>query len=112
MIITPSFFEAFLKCPTKCWLRFSGEPNAGNDYAAWAQSQNESYRAAAVSRLIASTPANDFAPLTGSSRREEAHFSAEAIKSAKWRLAVDVPVQTDFRSSRGHEAQTSPRFHQ
>ena len=33
MTITPSHFEAFLKCPTKCWLGFTGEPPTGNPYA-------------------------------------------------------------------------------
>jgi len=42
----------------------------------------------------------------GSSRREEAHISAENLKTAKWQLALDVPVQTELGSSRGNEAQT------
>ena len=42
MIITPSFFEAFIKCPTKCWLRFTGEPASGNAYAEWVQTESES----------------------------------------------------------------------
>jgi hypothetical protein len=56
--------------------------------------------------LIASTPEDECAPLTSSSRREEAHFSAGELKAATWRVAVDVPVRTDFRVSRGNEAQT------
>jgi hypothetical protein len=35
MKVTPDVFEAALKCPTKCWLRASGESSAGNTYAEW-----------------------------------------------------------------------------
>src|SRR6266581_7728700 len=97
MTITPHLFEAFLKCPTKCWLRFTGEPRTGNTYAEWVQSEHESYRADAAKRLIANAPADGcaVAPI------------AENLKTAKWLLAVDVPVRIEFRSSRGDEAQTS-----
>src|SRR5271155_1389664 len=33
MKISSDFFEAFLKCPTKCWLRFTSEPTAGKAFA-------------------------------------------------------------------------------
>ena len=97
MQITPKLFEAYLKCPTKCWLRAAGEPTAGNAYAEWVQSQNESYRSDAVSRLKADTPADKCA----------VDPTADTLKTAQWRLALDVPVQIQFRSSRGNEAQTS-----
>ena len=51
MTITPSLFESFLKCPTQCWLRFTGEPRTGNTYAEWVQTQNESYRVDAARRV-------------------------------------------------------------
>jgi CRISPR/Cas system-associated exonuclease Cas4 (RecB family) len=47
MKITSSHFEAFLKCPTKCWLRFSCEPPAGNPYAEWVQSRRRRKRPSA-----------------------------------------------------------------
>jgi hypothetical protein len=108
MTIMPRLFEGFLKCPTKCWLRFTGDPPTGNTYADWVQTEQESYRADAAKRLIANAPADEGDSSPGSSRREEAHYSPEILKAAKWRVATDVPVQTEFRSSRGHEAQTSP----
>ena len=96
MTITPFLFEAFLKFPTKCWLRFTGEPPAGNAYAEWVATEHESDCADAAKRLISNAPAADcaVAPL------------AENLKTAKWRVAVDVPVRIVLRSSRGHEAQT------
>jgi hypothetical protein len=53
MKITPNVFEAYLKCPTKCWLRSTGEPSAGATYPEWVSAQNCSYRESAkLSPLI------------------------------------------------------------
>jgi predicted RecB family nuclease len=98
--ISSDLFEAFLKCPTKCWLRFTGEPTAADAYAEWAQTQNESYRAAAAKRFIADEPANEcaVAPVV------------KNPKAGKWRVAVDVLAQTpepEARSNRCSAAQTS-----
>ncbi len=93
MTITPRLFEAFLKCPTKCWLRFTGEPPAGNAYAEWVQTETESYRADAARRLIANAPEAECAIAPASTD----------LKTAQWRFAVDI----ELRSSRGNEAQTS-----
>jgi hypothetical protein len=107
MKITPDLFQACLKCPTKCWLRFTCELPSGNPYAEWVQTENESYRTDSAKRLIANASADECAPPLGSSRREEAHYSAENLKAAKWRFALDLPVHIELRSSRGNEAQTS-----
>ena len=92
MNITSHIFEAHLKCPTKCWLKFTGEPPAGNAYAEWVQTEHESYRSAAAGRLIANAPAGECAIAPASTN----------LKTAQWRFAIEL------RSSRGHEAQTSP----
>jgi predicted RecB family nuclease len=107
MKISSDFFEAFLKCPTKCWLRFTREPTAANAYAEWMQVKNESYRAEAAKRLTADLPADECAS-PGSSRREEAHYLSETLKTAKWRVAVDVPARIELDSSRGDGGQPSP----
>ena len=44
MNITSKLFEAYLKCPTKCFLRSRGEAGAGNEYADWVPAQTEFYR--------------------------------------------------------------------
>lgn len=108
MKISPSVFEAFLKCPTKSWLRFTAEPTSGNEYAEWVQTENESYRAEAARQMMAAGSTDQTASPSCSSRREEAHYSSENLKTAKWRFAFDVPIETDFRNSRGHETQTTP----
>ena len=82
MRITPSLFEAHLKCPTKCWLRLNGEPTAGNVYPEWVQSQSESYRAVAARQLTAQLSAETCAVSS----------TLENPKNANWRLAVDVDI--------------------
>ncbi|MCX6929763.1 MAG: hypothetical protein NT154_42100, partial [Verrucomicrobia bacterium] len=96
MTITPSLFEAFLKCPMKCWLRATSETPSGNTYAEWVQSQNESFRAAEIGRLLAETPPGESASSP----------SSENLKASKWRLAVGVVVRTPelHCSSRREEA--------
>ncbi len=89
MKITPSLFEAHLKCPTKCWLRSNGEPTAGNAYSEWVQTQSESYRAAAVRQLTAQMSAEPCA----------VGPTAENLKNAKWRLAVDVDILAQASTS-------------
>ena len=96
MTINPSLFEAYLKCPTKCWLRSTGEPTAGNAYAEWVQTQNESYRPDAAKRLTVGVPADE-CPVAP---------AAEDLKAVKWRLAFDVIVRVESRRSRDNEAQT------
>ena len=96
MTITASLFEAFLKCPTKCWLRATNEPPTGNTYAEWVKTQNKSYRATETERLIEQTPPDDCALSP----------PVENLKAAKWLLATDVLVQMSElpRSSRREEA--------
>jgi hypothetical protein len=80
MKITPSLFCAHSKCPTKCWLRFTGEPATGNVYAEWVQRKNESYRAAANERLRSEVPPDECADTP----------AQENLKTSKWRLGFDV----------------------
>src|SRR5882724_7202552 len=80
MNITARLFEAFLKCPTKCYLRSLGEVEAGNAYATWLQTQTESYHAAEVERLRCDTPPGDYVISP----------PVDDFKTAKWRLAVNA----------------------
>ena len=43
MPITSDLFEAYLKCPTKCFLRSLGETGTNNSYANWVRTQYLSY---------------------------------------------------------------------
>ena len=82
MKTTAHLFEAFLKCPTKCWLRATNETPTGNTHAEWVKIQNESYRVAETKRLLAQTPPGD----------SELSPPTDNLKVAKWRLAVDIAV--------------------
>ena len=56
MLITADLFDAFLKCPTKCWLRSQRETAFVNPYSEWIRSQNDSYRAEGIPRLLSNYP--------------------------------------------------------
>jgi hypothetical protein len=81
-MISSHLFEAYLDCPTKCWLRAQNEPATGNVYAEWRCAKNESYRKEWLERrseadriLLATLEANPKAPT--------------------WRFAVDMGVQAN-----------------
>ncbi len=99
MRITPDLLEAFLKCPTKCWLRATAQSASGNTYAEWVKEQNETYRAAETDRLARANPA----------RRIHALATSRESESSQVAAGVDVAVAaSDFlRSSRGNEAHSS-----
>jgi hypothetical protein len=70
MRITANMFEAYLKCPKKCWLRTTGERFSGNAYAEWVKTQDDFYRATETERLVAQLPNDEiaFSPPTGNVR--------------------------------------------
>ena len=86
MKITPALFEAYLKCPTKCWLRSTGEPSSGGSYPEWVKAQNDSYRLTGTPRLAA-----EFL-------NDEVVLSPDIVnfKAAKWRLASSLAVQAQM----------------
>src|SRR5437763_1760010 len=88
MKITSAVFEAYLKCPTKCWLRASGEPTSGNTYAEWVKAQNASYRETETARLVASSPHDEVARSP----------NMKKVKAATWRLASSLSVQAEMDS--------------
>lgn len=95
MTITPRIFEAYLKCPMKCWLRASGEPPSRNSYAEWFRSKTESYRVAEAKRLLTQTPSGEYEISPCSNRGGGVYTSTEDMKAAKWQLAIDVPLRAD-----------------
>src|SRR5271167_2809493 len=88
MRISSDLFNAFLKCPTKCWLRAAGEPASGNAYAEWMKSQNESYHATEIERLLSETPKGEVAISP----------PPENLKAAKWHLAVSLAAHARMNS--------------
>jgi len=80
MTITSQLLEAYIRCPTKCWLRRAGESATGNAYATWDQAKNEACRVEGIKRLIAEMPDGErvVAPPT------------ENLKTVTWRMAADL----------------------
>jgi len=88
MKITPSVFDASLKCPTKCWLRATGEDANDNPYAEWVKTRNAEYREIETARLVAATPSDEVALIP----------HVENAKTASWRTAVNLTAQTKMES--------------
>ncbi|MHA3771615.1 IS66 family transposase [Verrucomicrobiota bacterium sgz303538] len=51
MKITSRLFEAFLECPTKCFLLAAGEQGSGNAYADWVEAHQKAYAAQLIERM-------------------------------------------------------------
>jgi predicted RecB family nuclease len=98
MKITTSLFEAYIKCPTKCWLRFTGEPATGNDYAEWEQRRNESYRNAAIERLRSEVPKDECAVAP----------AQDGLKTTNWRLGVGIVTTSQNLEARIHAVERVP----
>ncbi|MCX6997625.1 MAG: hypothetical protein NTV49_11185 [Kiritimatiellaeota bacterium] len=99
MIITADVFAAYLKCPTKCFLRAHGEAGSGNEYADWVHTESETYRAEGLRRLTAGLTPDDC--VTGAS-------VLESLKTAKWRVATDVDARSQNLESRIHAVERIP----
>ena len=84
-MISSHLFEAYLECPTKCWLRAQNEPATGNVYAEWERAQNETYRKEWLERLAMVAEADRVLSPT---------FKANP-KEATWRFAVEMLVQAN-----------------
>jgi len=86
MKITPDVFDAYLKCPTKCWLRVAGEASEENPYAQWVKTHTDSCREAETTRMVADLPDSEV----------DRSPSAENTKSATWRLATGMAMQAEM----------------
>jgi hypothetical protein len=86
MKITPDLFEAYVKCPTKCWLRAINEPSVGGPYPEWVKAQNDSYRVNGTRRLVAEFLNDEVAPSP----------DMKNFKVAKWRLTSDLAVKAQM----------------
>jgi hypothetical protein len=90
MRITSDLFHAYLKCPTKCWLRTTSELATENKYPEWVKAQNYSYRTTGVARLIAASPKKNEIALSP---------NLKDVKAAKWRLATSLATDAQFESN-------------
>jgi len=95
--ITTDLVEAFLKCPTKCFLRACAEVETGNAYAAWVRTASDVFRGEGIKRLTAGVAPDTCA--TG---------TAEAGRSAKWRLALDFVARSENLQCSCHAVERIP----
>jgi len=100
MNITDFLFDALLKCPTKCHLRTLGEAGSGNEYAEWVCTHGRSYECAAAQRLEEAVPEIE---------RVVSPSAADGFKTARWRLATGIVVQTPSRSADSHVRECEPQ---
>ena len=92
-MITAGIVEAFLKCPTKCYLRSLGEVGTENAYANWVQTQEESYRDDGIKRLTEGAAPDE---------RIIVSTSATNLKAIKWHLATNYVVNAQNLESSLH----------
>ncbi|MCX7007975.1 MAG: hypothetical protein NTY53_12140 [Kiritimatiellaeota bacterium] len=99
MNITNEIFAAYLKCPTKCFLRAHGETGAGNEYAEWVRTESGSYRVEGLQRMAAGMPPGDCVTGIG---------ATENFKTVKWRFAADLDAHAQNLESRIHAVERIP----
>lgn len=73
MTITSQLLEAYIRCPTKCWLRRAGENATGNAYATWDQAKNEACRVEGIKRLVAEVPDGERLAASPTANLKKAH---------------------------------------
>jgi predicted RecB family nuclease len=81
MIVNANLFDAYLRCATKCFMRASGETGTENPYASWTHARALAYHREGVARIQEKIADNEC--INGSIDRK-------TLKSAEWRLAIDV----------------------
>jgi hypothetical protein len=92
MTITADLFQAYLKCPMKCWLRAKRkcEAAAGNAYSEWVERQVAAHRSKGIERLFATVSETECA----------ISLQNEALITAKCRLTANVSVNAFCLSPR------------
>jgi predicted RecB family nuclease len=89
-VITTQIFHAYLKCPLKCWLLFTGESGSGNEYADWKQNQNDSYTKSGTEQLLKSVKCDELSV---------SQIVISNIKTARWKYASNIKVVHDYMES-------------
>ena len=99
MTITDQLFEAFLQCPTKCFLRAKGEAPTGNVYSEWVRGQFEAYRSAIATRLTERVSAIEL---------PSGLLDLANSISTDWRCALGVRARSINLESHIHAVERTP----
>jgi len=89
MRLTSQLLEAYLHCPTKCWLRSVGERITDSTHVSFTHAQNESFHTAAIQRLLSNAHQNEWIPSP----------SPVSLIAGEWRLAIRVLAQSQHLES-------------
>lgn len=100
MIVSSHIFEAYLKCPSKCWLVFLGEKGEGNIYLDFIKIKDVSYRTLGLEKLMAKGRGSEYC---GGLPPEPLN-----IKSGSWVLARNIFAKKDNLESRLHAVERLP----
>jgi len=83
VVVTSCLLQAFMACPTKCYLLYAGEIPADDEYTNWVITRQESYRHEAILNLTAHASKSGIASLEpGLSKDALWQFAVEKIVSA------------------------------
>ncbi len=97
-LVTSKLFEAYLACPTKCFLLASGEFALGNDFTIWSGEWRDSYLHAGLQRLI-----DDHSHAVEIELQPTSHW-----KRAKWHFAISQIIRIQNFEARPHALQRIP----
>jgi hypothetical protein len=98
MKITADLFEAYLKCPTKCWLRSTGETSASNTYSEWVKVRNDSYRVNGTRQLVAESPNHEVVLFSDMRCGKIVHADAHATQTVKTSALAEPQTKSSPRA--------------
>ena len=84
MVISDTIFEAFLECPTKCWLQYNQKPGDDNVYTNFVKKQGNEYRSFGLSQFVLKT---------NPEKCVQSPLVQVPIKKIKWLLAYDFVAE-------------------
>jgi predicted RecB family nuclease len=99
MAVTTDLVEAFLKCPTKCFLRACAEVGPGSAYADCVRTENDVFRSEGVKRLVEGVAPDKC--VTGT-------VTTEGLRSAQWQLALGLIAQSENLRCSCHAVERIP----
>lgn len=83
-LVTSRLFEAYLACPTKCYLQSIGEAESNNDFSIWKETRSESYCREGIERLT----------FDSHSQLDIEPSETGGWKNVSWRFTVNRVVRT------------------
>ncbi len=99
MTVTSHLFEAYLKCPTKCFLRSRNETATGHPYADWFRTEQASFQSEGIKRLTQGTPQDECVASL---------LTTGNVESSKWRLAIHITARAQNLESTIHAVERVP----